>query len=208
VGSAATPTHHTHSPTTPNHTTQHHTKTTHPTPHHTTPRPHTHHTTPKPHTPPTHPQIANYLKSEGVGKGDGVTIYLPMVPELPATMLACARIGAVHSVVFAGFSAESLAGRVVDSEPKVVVTCTGVKRAAKAIELKHIVDEVGPPSPANAPPGPPPPAANVLRLLANLWPCCPSIPLPAQSLGCAVPPALPCPRCAAHAALPCPRCPR
>lgn len=57
-------------------------------------------------------QIANYLTSIGVKKGDDVTIYLPMIPELPATMLACARIGAVHSVVFAGFSAESLATRM------------------------------------------------------------------------------------------------
>ena len=57
-------------------------------------------------------QIANYLTSIGVKKGDDITIYLPMIPELPATMLACARIGAVHSVVFAGFSAESLATRM------------------------------------------------------------------------------------------------
>jgi acetyl-CoA synthetase len=65
-------------------------------------------------------QIANYMKSQGVGKGDDVTIYMPMVPELPAVMLACARIGAVFSVVFAGFSAESLAGRISDSSPKMV----------------------------------------------------------------------------------------
>ena len=65
-----------------------------------------------------------------------------MIPELPATMLACARLGAVHSVVFAGFSAESLAGRIVDSAPKIVVTCSAVKRGNKPIELKKIVDEV------------------------------------------------------------------
>jgi acetyl-CoA synthetase len=86
-------------------------------------------------------QLANYLKSQGVGRGDDVTIYMPMLPELPIAMLACARLGAVHSVVFAGFSAESLAGRVADSQPKVVITCSGVRRAAKAIELKRIVDE-------------------------------------------------------------------
>eukprot|EP00887_Chlorella_sp_A99_P006499 scaffold3.g6499.t1 len=86
-------------------------------------------------------QVANYLKSQGVGKGDDVTIYMPMIPELPAVMLACARIGAVHSVVFAGFSAESLAGRIMDSSPKIVVTCSAVRRGAKPIELKKIVDE-------------------------------------------------------------------
>ncbi|PRW59907.1 acetyl-coenzyme A chloroplastic glyoxysomal-like [Chlorella sorokiniana] len=86
-------------------------------------------------------QIANYMKSQGVGKGDDVTIYMPMVPELPAVMLACARIGAVFSVVFAGFSAESLAGRISDSSPKMVVTCSAVKRGPKHIELKKIVDE-------------------------------------------------------------------
>ncbi|GAB4821780.1 hypothetical protein N2152v2_008826 [Parachlorella kessleri] len=85
--------------------------------------------------------LANYLKSIGVGKGDDVTIYMPMIPELPAAMLACARIGAVFSVVFAGFSAESLAGRIVDSNPKAVITCSAVKRGPKAIELKTIVDE-------------------------------------------------------------------
>lgn len=129
------------------------------------------------------------MKSQGVGKGDDVTIYMPMIPELPATMvrarllragagwlgrcarrpgsrrccarlaharparphssvrlppaqLACARIGAVFSVVFAGFSAESLAGRISDSSPKMVVTCSAVKRGPKHIELKKIVDEV------------------------------------------------------------------
>ena len=59
---------------------------------------------------------ANWLKSTGVRKGDAVVIYMPLVPELPLAMLACARIGAVHSVVFAGFSAESLAQRVLDSK--------------------------------------------------------------------------------------------
>eukprot|EP00271_Cylindrocystis_brebissonii_P021327 TRINITY_DN7532_c1_g2_i2.p1 TRINITY_DN7532_c1_g2~~TRINITY_DN7532_c1_g2_i2.p1 ORF type:complete len:728 (+),score=124.79 TRINITY_DN7532_c1_g2_i2:69-2186(+) len=86
-------------------------------------------------------RIANTLKSLGVKAGDTVSIYLPMVPELPAAMLACARIGAVHSVVFAGFSAESLAGRIQDSQSRVVLTATGVMRGAKLISLKAIVDD-------------------------------------------------------------------
>ncbi|KAF7802030.1 Acetyl-coenzyme A synthetase, chloroplastic/glyoxysomal [Senna tora] len=85
-------------------------------------------------------QVANYLKDIGVKKGDAVIIYLPMLMELPITMLACARIGAVHSVVFAGFSAESLAQRIIDCKPKVVITCNAVKRGSKAIHLKDIVD--------------------------------------------------------------------
>ncbi|KAL4541520.1 hypothetical protein Ndes2437B_g05877 [Nannochloris sp. 'desiccata'] len=86
-------------------------------------------------------KLANYMKSQGVGKGDNVTIYMPMIAELPIAMLACARLGAIHSVVFAGFSAESLAGRICDSEPKMVLTCSGVKRGNKVIELKKIIDE-------------------------------------------------------------------
>uniref|UniRef100_A0A6S8M2K9 Acetyl-coenzyme A synthetase n=2 Tax=Dunaliella tertiolecta TaxID=3047 RepID=A0A6S8M2K9_DUNTE len=86
-------------------------------------------------------QITNYLTSIGVKQGDGVTIYMPMIPELCATMLACARIGAVHSVVFAGFSADALCGRILDSRPRVVITATGSKRGTKAIPLKGIVDE-------------------------------------------------------------------
>ncbi|XP_022744151.1 acetyl-coenzyme A synthetase, chloroplastic/glyoxysomal isoform X3 [Durio zibethinus] len=96
-------------------------------------------------------QLANYLKSIGVRKGDAVIIYLPMLMELPIAMLACARIGAVHSVhvsssfmqkrvVFAGFSAESLAQRIMDCKPKVVITCNAVKRGPKTIALKDIVD--------------------------------------------------------------------
>lgn len=85
-------------------------------------------------------QLANYLKSVGVGKGDAVVIYLPMLLELPIAMLACARIGAVHSVVFAGFSADSLAQRIVDCKPKLVLTCNAVKRGPKPILLKDIVD--------------------------------------------------------------------
>ncbi|KHG28195.1 Acetate--CoA ligase ACS, chloroplastic/glyoxysomal -like protein [Gossypium arboreum] len=85
-------------------------------------------------------QLANYLKSVGVRKGDAVVVYLPMLMELPITMLACTRIGAVHSVVFAGFSSESLAQRIVDCKPKVVITCNAVKRGPKTIFLKDIVD--------------------------------------------------------------------
>ncbi|XP_042008105.1 acetyl-coenzyme A synthetase, chloroplastic/glyoxysomal-like [Salvia splendens] len=85
-------------------------------------------------------QLANYLKDIGVRKGDAVVIYLPMLMELPIAMLACARIGAVHSVVFAGFSSESLSQRIVDCKPKVVLTCNAVKRGPKVIHLKDIVD--------------------------------------------------------------------
>nr|QGN03530.1 4-coumarate-CoA ligase [Olea europaea] len=85
-------------------------------------------------------QLANYLKHIGVKKGDAVVIYLPMLMELPIAMLACARIGAVHSVVFAGFSAESLAQRIMDCKPKVVITCNAVRRGSKIIYLKDIVD--------------------------------------------------------------------
>jgi acetyl-CoA synthetase len=86
-------------------------------------------------------QIANYLSSLGVRKGDRVVIYLPMRVELPAAMLACARLGAVHSVVFGGFSSDALAQRIIDSAPKAVITVTAVKRGAKPISLKPIVDE-------------------------------------------------------------------
>ncbi|KAB1200605.1 Acetate--CoA ligase ACS, chloroplastic/glyoxysomal [Morella rubra] len=85
-------------------------------------------------------QLANYLKDVGIRKGDTVVIYLPMLMELPIAMLACARIGAVHSVVFAGFSAESLAQRIMDCKPKAVITCNAVKRGSKVIHLKDIVD--------------------------------------------------------------------
>ncbi|KAL0549399.1 hypothetical protein IC582_013881 [Cucumis melo] len=85
-------------------------------------------------------QLANFLKDNGVRKGDAVVIYMPMLMELPIAMLACARIGAVHSVVFAGFSSESLAQRIIDCKPKIVITCNAVKRGSKAIHLKDIVD--------------------------------------------------------------------
>ena len=70
-------------------------------------------------------KLANVLKSLGVEKGDRVTIYLPMIPELPISMLACARIGAIHTVVFSGFSAKSLSDRVEDSQSKIIITADG-----------------------------------------------------------------------------------
>ena len=85
-------------------------------------------------------QIANALKAKGVKKGDVVTIYMPMIPELAMTMLACARIGAVHSVVFAGFSAEALASRVKAANCGTVVTGDYGLRGGKKINLKGIVD--------------------------------------------------------------------
>lgn len=86
-------------------------------------------------------QIANAFKAQGVQKGDVVTIYMPMIPELAMTMLACARIGAVHSVVFAGFSSEALANRVSAAQSKFVVTADIGLRGSKQIPLKDIVDE-------------------------------------------------------------------
>lgn len=85
-------------------------------------------------------KLANVLKGFGVTKGDRVCIYMPMIPEAGFAMLACARIGAVHSVVFGGFSPEALAGRINDSECKVVITADGGLRGAKAIPLKANVD--------------------------------------------------------------------
>jgi acetyl-CoA synthetase len=86
-------------------------------------------------------KFANVLKSQGVKKGDRVAIYLGMVPELAIAMLACARIGAPHSIVFAGFSANSLRDRINDCQAKVVVCGDAVRRAGKAIPLKNNVDE-------------------------------------------------------------------
>ncbi|KAF4076512.1 hypothetical protein AMELA_G00215990 [Ameiurus melas] len=85
-------------------------------------------------------RCANSLKQLGVKKGDRVAIYLPMIPELVFTMLACARIGAVHSIVFAGFSSESLAERIVDAQCSILVTADGVYRGEKLINLKQISD--------------------------------------------------------------------
>jgi acetyl-CoA synthetase len=86
-------------------------------------------------------KFANVLKSKGIGKGDRVCIYLPMIPELAISVLACARIGAIHSVVFAGFSSTALATRINDSDCKMVITSDGSFRGAKTIDLKGIVDE-------------------------------------------------------------------
>ena len=86
-------------------------------------------------------QFANVLKSKGIQKGDRVCIYLPMIPELAISLLACARIGAIHSVVFAGFSSTALATRINDSDCKMVITSDGSYRGSKAIDLKGIVDE-------------------------------------------------------------------
>ena len=86
-------------------------------------------------------KFANVLKGFGIKKGDRVTIYLPMIPELAISMLACARIGAIHSVVFGGFSAESLKDRIVDSECNLVITSDGTYRGGKAVTLKQIADD-------------------------------------------------------------------
>ncbi|RME26277.1 MAG: acetyl-coenzyme A synthetase, partial [Deltaproteobacteria bacterium] len=81
-------------------------------------------------------RFANVLRSLGVGKGDRVSLYLPMIPELAVAMLACARIGAIHSVVFGGFSADALADRIMDAECKLLVTVDGSFRGKKTIPLK------------------------------------------------------------------------
>jgi acetyl-CoA synthetase len=86
-------------------------------------------------------KAANALLRLGIVKGDRVAIYMPMIPELPIAMLACARIGAPHTVVFGGFSAEALAGRINDAEAKLVITADGGWRRGKPAELKPAVDE-------------------------------------------------------------------
>lgn len=86
-------------------------------------------------------RVANMLKKHGVKKGDRVCIYMPMVPETAFAILGCARIGAVHSVVFAGFSSGSLADRINDSSCKMILTADGAYRGDKKIDLKTIVDE-------------------------------------------------------------------
>ena len=86
-------------------------------------------------------KFANVLKEQGIKKGDRVCIYVPMIPELAISVLACARIGAIHSVVFAGFSATALATRINDSDCKMVITSDGSFRGSKTIDLKGIVDE-------------------------------------------------------------------
>ena len=86
-------------------------------------------------------RFANLMKSRGVKKGDRVTIYLPMVPEAAVAMLACARIGAIHSIVFAGFSPEALAGRIIDCDSTIVLTADEGLRGGKKVPLKANVDE-------------------------------------------------------------------
>ncbi|AIZ56116.1 acetyl-coenzyme A synthetase [Candidatus Methanoplasma termitum] len=87
-------------------------------------------------------KFANVLKSKGVKKGDRVAIYLPMIPELPISVLACARIGAIHSVMFAGLGTDSVYNRIMDCTPKVVITSDGSFRGGKIIDIKGKVNEV------------------------------------------------------------------
>src|ERR1700743_492255 len=86
-------------------------------------------------------QFANVLKNNGAKKGDRICIYMPMVPELAIAVLACARIGAIHSVVFGGFSAQSIADRILDAECNIVITTDGAVRGDKEIQLKAIIDD-------------------------------------------------------------------
>src|SRR5512138_3373212 len=86
-------------------------------------------------------KFANVLKAMGVKKGDRVTIYMPRIPEIVIAMLACAKLGAIHSVVYGGFSVDALQGRIEDSESKVVVTADGGFMNGKIVELKKTVDE-------------------------------------------------------------------
>ena len=86
-------------------------------------------------------QFANALKNNGAKKGDRICIYMPMVPELAIAVLACARIGAIHSVVFGGFSAQSIADRINDAQCNLVITADGGFRGNKDIPLKNIIDD-------------------------------------------------------------------
>ncbi len=86
-------------------------------------------------------KLSNVLKSLGAQKGDRITIYLPMVPELLVSMLACARIGAIHSVIFSGFSAKSIRDRIEDSRSKIIITADGGFRRGIIIKLKEVIDE-------------------------------------------------------------------
>ncbi len=86
-------------------------------------------------------QFANVLKNNGVQKGDRVCIYMGMIPELTIAMLACARIGAIHSIIFGGFSAQAIADRLEDAKAEFIITCDGAYRGAKEVPLKAVVDE-------------------------------------------------------------------
>ncbi|HVG14533.1 MAG TPA: AMP-binding protein, partial [Chitinophagaceae bacterium] len=86
-------------------------------------------------------QFANVLKNNNVQKGDRVCIYMGMIPELAIAILACARIGAVHSVVFGGFSAQSIADRLMDAKAEFIITCDGAYRGNKDIPLKSVIDD-------------------------------------------------------------------
>jgi acetyl-CoA synthetase len=86
-------------------------------------------------------QLSNYLKSIGINKGDKVCLYMPMIPELAISILACARIGAVHSVIFGGFSASAISDRIQDCDAKLVITTDGAYRGNKTIPMKATVDE-------------------------------------------------------------------
>src|SRR5262249_52167835 len=87
-------------------------------------------------------KLANALKDLGVSKGDVVAIYLPMVPEVAVSMLACARIGAIHNVVFGGFSAESVKERIEFSQAKILITVDGARRKGRTAAIKETVDDV------------------------------------------------------------------
>jgi acetyl-CoA synthetase len=86
-------------------------------------------------------KFANVLKSRGVKKGDRVSIYMPMIPELAVAMLACARIGAIHSIVFGGFSADALGDRMADATCTILLTTNGTHRGAKPVQMKTVADE-------------------------------------------------------------------
>ena len=86
-------------------------------------------------------QFANVLKNNGAKKGDRICIYMPMVPELAIAVLACARIGAIHSVVFGGFSAQSISDRILDAQCNIVLTADGAYRGNKEIPLKSVIDD-------------------------------------------------------------------